>query len=391
MTPRSLVPSLCALLAAACNAPESQNCGDGSPDVGEACLQSVDFEADDWLALGDVDGDGRADAVVVADSSTARIGVQLGQADGTLAPATDGIQGPGIPVAGIGDADGDGTIDVVLWWPGEGDEPGSICGHTLDGAGVLVEQWCHMALQNPRWSDTLFIGALGPAGEPGFLAWTGPENLVVIDPADRAIRSNVDLPINFNGNQPRRIADLDGDGHDTILTIQESGTLQRVGSEGLRSSIEIPMGMDSPVVGDFDGDGIDDVALHSGIPCDAFDAWVRRSTGSTATIAFDAVDTCSELLAGDLDGDGAAELFVPTSAGLLGVWGHQLATDTEPAPELLDLGPLGNDHSGFVVLDLDGNGTDDMLRIAGSDTPMGDTPSGGYFQKWITEIWVGMH
>jgi len=392
MAPRSLIPTLGILLAIACNAQSPMSCRDGMPDAGEACLQLRDSQSDELLAVGDVDGDGRADAVVLASSMVVGVGVgvrvQLGQADGTLAAAESGIEGPGIPNAAIGDADGDGEADVLLWWPGEENEPGEICAYSLDTDGLLVERWCHAAHLPSSWSsNTLFVGSLGTAGEPGFAAWALDEALMVVDPADRAVRSIVDLPLNLNGARPQRIGDFDGDGNDALLHLVESGELQLHGSEGLRGRIEIPPGMDNPVVGDFDGDGIDDFAV-SGLPCRTFDAWVRRATGSTTTISFDATDAayeCSDLLTGDLDGDGMDELFIATNAGLVGVWGHRLADETEMAAERLDSGPRSQGNSGHIAVDLDGNGTDDVLRVGYTDVITRD----GYVPHWITEIWVG--
>src|SRR5881397_804960 len=64
------------------------------------------------LAVGDVNGDGRAD-LVSANGRANTVSVLLGLGDGTFAPRLDFATGAGPAAVAMGDLDGDGHPDVV--------------------------------------------------------------------------------------------------------------------------------------------------------------------------------------------------------------------------------------------------------------------------------------
>ncbi|NUQ64120.1 MAG: VCBS repeat-containing protein, partial [Pirellulales bacterium] len=78
------------------------------------------------LAIGDVNGDGRADLAVV-NSDSRNVAVLLGQVHGGFAPAVTFASGGGHPAAvAIGDINGDGRADLVVGNTGINNAPGNV-------------------------------------------------------------------------------------------------------------------------------------------------------------------------------------------------------------------------------------------------------------------------
>ncbi|HRI05200.1 MAG TPA: FG-GAP-like repeat-containing protein, partial [Pyrinomonadaceae bacterium] len=87
-----------------------------------------------YLAVGDINGDGKQD-FVVAETSSARIRPYLGNGDGTFVAGT--LVNPGFRPYGIalGDLNSDGKLDVIFTKPAAGVVPGAIETRLGDGAG----------------------------------------------------------------------------------------------------------------------------------------------------------------------------------------------------------------------------------------------------------------
>jgi hypothetical protein len=370
-----------------CGSDTSSTCGDDVLDVGEACLVEHDVSLEPLLALGDVDGDGRSDAVVIVDRNARRVAVRRGEADGSFGPAGLGMIAPALPTtAAVGDADGDGAADVVLWWP-TSDGAGELCGHAFEPGGTLGSQWCHAALEPAGVSSRLVIGALGPAGEAGLAAWAQGRAQVVIDPADAATETWLELPITEDGTIPLQLADLDGDGLDALLWIADARLEQHAAPWGAPASTDVPEGLTEAVVADYDRDGIDDLALVSplcvGMGLGATAVQVRLSTGPKVEGTLGGLAGCMAYGAGDLDGDGRAELFAATESSFA-VWWGQALTEAESVEAVVIDGPALGDWHGLVVGDVDGDGlADPMLTIA--DDLLWES---AFLPQWITEVWL---
>jgi len=383
-----VIPPLVGLALFACDAQISSTCGDGIADVEEACLVARDASTEALLAVGDVDGDGRIDAVVIVDRENARIAVQRGLADGSFGPPGAALQGVGLPVAAVvGDADGDAAPDLLLWWPGI--SGGRICGHEVDGSGALVERWCHDGNHQSSWfSSHLHVGALGPAGERGFVAWARGEALLVIDPANVASKSGRALPITANGTVPLVVADLDHDRVDELLWV-EGRELRVYPYEGEPIRSEVPGNFGRPIVADFDGDGIDDLALYFGPTCEHdLEVWIELSSGLHVTSTFDIEVGCGQVSAADLDGDGAAELLVLSDVGLEGLWGRSMRDGGELSPRLLDAGPNTEGGPRHYEVAKKNNGLDQLFEVVAITDV---TWESGYLPQKIVATWTSEH
>lgn len=367
-----------------CGAGTPSTCGDDVLDTGEACLVEHDASLDEpLLAVGDVDGDGRTDAVVIVDRNARRVAVRRGEADGSFGPAGPGMIAPALPtLAAVGDADGDGASEVLSWWP-TSDDAGEICGHALEPGGTLTSRWCHAALE-PAMGSRLEIGALGAAGEAGLAAWARGQAQVLIDPAGAATETWLDLPITKDGTIPLQVADLDGDGRDALLWIAEARLEQHEAPWGAPASTAVPEALVEAVVADYDGDGIDDVALVSPQCTGASAVEVRLSGGPTVAGTRGGPLGCTTYGAGDLDGDGRAELLAATESGLAVWWGQALAGDASVEAVVIE-GPVLEGWQGLVVGDVDGDALVDPMITAGDDVAW----ESGYLPRWIATVWIG--
>jgi hypothetical protein len=107
------VPDSCQLAGADCNANwRARPCDVVAPQSFAAGVTATFTASSSGIALGDVNGDGRADLVRVVGGSTDQIQIHTGGADGTL---TSGATFPLVDGSGVavGDFDGDGDQDIA--------------------------------------------------------------------------------------------------------------------------------------------------------------------------------------------------------------------------------------------------------------------------------------
>ncbi len=289
-------------------------CGDGMPQPGELCLVTggdalVGLAPID-VGLGDLDGNGTLDLVTL-DSGTLEVGVVLGNGDGTF-----GAPGMGTPIAGmptmleVGDFTGDGVLDVVV----------------LDTSTDAV---------------LLLVGD-GAGGLAAPIATPTGAGLVDLAGAD------------YDGNAARDL---------TVLSATDS-TVQMLlgGPGGLVAGPAAPVGamIDAAVTSGSFNPGVDAFAdmMGVGVGAAGFDAWATDGLGTgyigEITGAFGAGGTFVELVAGDIDGDGDDDVLAIDTAGAALVFG----LSSGGAANFAFAAPLavGIDPSDVVLADLDGDG-----------------------------------
>lgn len=255
------------------------------------------------------------------------------------------------------------------------------------GNDVQLDSWCRRVDQNgDAVPDAVH---LFPLADPGFDRQV--ERVVrflhgeVVDPSDpagarwRGLDRSQGVATGAGqtmiGDHEPLVGDFDGDGTDDIVWFGAGAECDAVWwgrTDGTFSDPDETIGftfvpaLDLPddgqaVVGDFDGDGADDLWVTS-TPVPG--PYRMLSTGGSRTFATTELDGLSaELtsLAGDLDGDGQDDLVLVWSEGGYVIVGHGGASPTA----FEDLGyaaiPVGTTAT---LADVDGDGREDLVGVA---------------------------
>jgi len=323
------------------------------------------------LAVGDLDGDGRRDLVVL-NALEGTLSVFLGTPKG-LGPAQTLIRAPSADRLRLADADGDGKLDAL--WLADIDNACSIKFAFGDGRGALWERAAVPPLPVGKLSGDLLAADLDGDGAP---------ELVVSDPDQNQLRlfarrskageeprfeqaAQLELP---GGPGPlvaidaRRIAvGLAGRRGVAITEVAKSAE----GAWILETHTLIPLtqGVRALASADLDGDGRADLALlvadqgndGTGLALPVLD----RGAGNWTLLEGHATGLRPyQIAAGDLDGDGRAEIVVSAqNSHHLNCW--FAAAGAQPGfvrgPDLgVGTGPLG-----LRISDLDGDGVPEIL------------------------------
>ncbi len=274
------------------------------------------------LAAGDFDGDGRADVVLSAAGRLRLRVVTPALVDGTFTSGDEGATG-GVRVA-VGDVTGDGVPDVVTA-PGTGAEPQV---RVFDGATGLPG--LTFMAETPSFTGGVFVatGDLNGDGRADIVTGTGTGGAPTIG--------------TFNG--------LDGTSLGTFPAFDPSFT------GGVRVA-----------VGDVTGDGVPEIIAcpgpgapptvkvftPKGTEVDSFAAYAENFTGGVFVAA------------GDVDGDGVAEILTGTDGGT----SAQVSVfDRKHGTVPLTLAAFEGTFRGGVRVaagDVDGDGVADVIFASG--------------------------
>jgi len=243
-------------------------------------LLSVPWPSD--VAVGDLDGDGRADLLIAG--STLMVALQNVSAPGTFAAPTTLYSGDGsgfLSVA-VGDLDGDGSPDVVV-----ADELGAVVLLLAPGAATPTLASATRVYSNAPPGPNTGQNSVAIADVDG----DGRDDLVIVDPANAEVavilQSHSTLgqflppqryPLPNGGGLNRLVVtDLSGRGglpdiviaaNDAVLVYRQNP--EQPGAFGSADSYPVPIGADGVSVVDVDGDGLPDIVINSGATIPSF-------------------------------------------------------------------------------------------------------------------------
>jgi hypothetical protein len=267
-------------------------------------------------AVADVNGDGKPDLVTHEDPGKTKISLGLGNGS-FAAPVTYTTNEGGLPPA-FGDLNGDGKPEMLV----------------LNPPTAILAVWMNN----------------GTGGFSLANSFSLPEYLVTV-------------------------ADLNGDNHgDLVSTPSDTSFNVRFGngSGGFGAPVTYtpavaPYSLVNVIPGDFNGDGRMDFATssthHTNVVSDNFVLYLTNASGTLVESANYNIGTAELMTAGDLNGDGKADLFGVTQSAFTGtiLLNTGGATFTQQDLPLANY-PIGPTSGGFATMgDFDGDGKTDIF------------------------------
>ena len=263
------------------------------------------------VAIGDLDGDGAADDLAVVNRNSDNVSLLLADGSGGFSPQTTFAAGDGSISVAIGDLDGDGAADDLAVANERSDNVSLLLG---DGSGGFSPQTTFTAGDAP---DSVAIGDLDGDGAADDLATANvnSDNVsLLLGDGSGGFSPQTTFAV---GDRPYSVAigDLDGDGAADDLAVANAtddnvSLLLADGSGGFSPQTTFAAG-DAPrsvAIGDLDGDGAaDDLAVANRIDDNVSVLLGDGSGGFSPQTTFAAGDFPFSLAIGDLDGDGAAD------------------------------------------------------------------------------------
>jgi hypothetical protein len=330
------------------------------------------------VAVADVTGDGRDDIIVLASSNQAALVVYAQTAAGELAAPQIYLSGTlastGTMLA-VADFDGDGRLDVAFAANADLRLFPQTPAGTLGAPRVLTPNF------PSEGSELLAAGDFDGDGRAD-LVWGGwASNHVDVWYQKEGLQSAHSFGCPHGGHDSIAVADFDGDGAlDVAISSQDSSTLcfidQRPGGFSAATTMalaEMPP-VDRIAAGDIDGDGRADLLLLGGYNIDVQDRYLdvlhQNADGSFAlwdTLATDWYPT--GVLVADVDGDGIGDVVVSHYPELVvGIY-RRLPAGGLTAEETYRYAGAENDRVGpqlTAVGDVNGDGQPDVVTVADS-------------------------
>lgn len=297
----------------------------GFPHASAPVVVTFD-RASDEITVADLDGDGVPD-LLAADGDDARVSVAYGRKNGEFEVPVHYDAGMGMGQALAGDVDGDGRVDIMTLnagsfligiLPNRGDREFGPANriYTYRGFGRAIagdfdgDGRCDLGLE----------GVLA-TGETGVRTWYGTRDGSLVERGGAVLQK---------GDAKLVTADLNRDGRtDVIAAIGPDVLLGGRGSLGPAARVAWgTVRVEDLAVGDFDGDGVPDLAVVDGVP-DLFcfssgdripgvslHVWHGVGDGTFESVpSYAAPQSFAQPILADLDGDGLLDLVVGSDGG----------------------------------------------------------------------------
>ncbi len=306
------------------------------------------------VAVGDVNGDGKAD-MVVANNGPDTVSVLINSGTGTFATKVDYSTGTNANPWGVdlGDLNGDGKADMVV----ANNSTSSISVFLNNGDGTFATRVAYTAGSAPY---DVTIGDLNGDGKADLAVTNGSSSTlsIFINKGDGTFATKVDYA---TGTGPRfnAIGDVNGDGKADIATVGISDVVSifiNKGNGTFATKVDYSTGAGTDpfdvAIGDLNGDGKADLAVTNG-SSSTLSIFINNGDGTFATKVDYATDSNLRGVAiGDLNGDGKVDLVV-TNTGVSyvsvflnngnGTFATKVDYAMGSAPQFVAIGDLNGD------------------------------------------------
>jgi len=276
------------------------------------------------VALGDLDGDGDLDAMFAndgGDAASAANVVWINNGDATFTNPGQALgQGRSLSVA-FGDLDGDSDLDAMV---ANFNEPNTVW--TNDGNGTFTNSGQALGNNNSR---TVALGDLDGDGDIDAVVANNSQPYAVWTNNGKGTFTNShNFNYGINNNTGVALGDFDGDGDLDAMAAAGTGTLSNTvwtndGTGNFTDSGQTLGNNDSTSIalGDIDGDGaIDAMVANYEQPNTV---WINDGTGTFTNSGQALGNALSISVAlGDLDGDGAIDAMVANRDQPSTVWNN---------------------------------------------------------------------
>lgn len=223
----------------------------------------------DWVGVGDFNGDGKPDLAVAQGatfSNVDNIAILLGNGDGTFQPAiASGSSAVSEQtVLAIGDFNGDGKADIAVAACCDGNFVSILLGN---GDGTFQQPVNSPTGHAP---ESIAIGDFNGDGKTDLALgnWGDKSVSILLGNDDGTFQPKVDYSIGTGSDGPTTVivADFNGDGRQDVAVGNESGTVNILLGNGdgtFQAPVPFNAGTSELVqiaAGDFNGDGVQDLA-----------------------------------------------------------------------------------------------------------------------------------